>query len=282
MTAALAAHISSILSYAARAAMSEGAVPRVEFGAFDMRRNRYGVFHTAAVIRAANNARARIQVDGALHSVCRSWSLAIIDAALAAIHNNTDDALIADALAALRAYDVRISLADDTRDDGGDDSAPPMIQVCLYHDGSAASTAPLSTPLISNMSADGATADTSSSSSSWTLSALGHIESAYKLRYGTPRQPNLATHSRAKLSVDAAVKADCLDGLHLYSHVWLIFIFHRNTNTRVHSKVAPPRLNGARIGLFATRTPHRPNPIGLSLCRLERIDAGRYTSGSAI
>jgi len=65
-----------------------------------------------------------------------------------------------------------------------------------------------------------------------------------------------------------------------YSHVWLIFVFHENTNwgraaatAAVNAKVTPPRL-GEPVGLFGTRTPHRPCPLGLSLVRLERVEAG--------
>jgi len=61
----------------------------------------------------------------------------------------------------------------------------------------------------------------------------------------------------------------------------LIYVFHENTNFARHatgksgvkSLVRPPRLGGEKVGLFSTRTPHRPNPIGLSLVRLDRVDA---------
>lgn len=51
----------------------------------------------------------------------------------------------------------------------------------------------------------------------------------------------------------------------------IIFIFHKNNNVCVKAKVRPPRLNGKRIGVFATRAPYRPNPIGLTLAKIERI-----------
>ncbi len=65
----------------------------------------------------------------------------------------------------------------------------------------------------------------------------------------------------------------CLEGLEGYSHCWIIYIFHRNTDLQdlwrpddrgLKAKVQVPKLNGKRVGVFATRTPHRPNPIGQS------------------
>ncbi len=63
-----------------------------------------------------------------------------------------------------------------------------------------------------------------------------------------------------------------LDGLEKFSHVWLIFGFHRNTNSTYRPKVHPPRLEGKTTGVFATRSPHRPNSLGLSLVRLDKIE----------
>ncbi|HAH07743.1 MAG TPA: tRNA (N6-threonylcarbamoyladenosine(37)-N6)-methyltransferase TrmO, partial [Elusimicrobia bacterium] len=61
-------------------------------------------------------------------------------------------------------------------------------------------------------------------------------------------------------------------GLERFSHIWLLPSFPLNTNTRFVPKVHPPRLRGRSIGLFASRAPQRPNPIGLSLVRLERVE----------
>lgn len=55
-------------------------------------------------------------------------------------------------------------------------------------------------------------------------------------------------------------------------HFRLIFVFHKNEKEFVRSKVCPPRLGGRKVGLFSTRSPHRPNPIGLSLAKLDRVD----------
>lgn len=105
-----------------------------------------------------------------------------------------------------------------------------------------------------------------------TLETIGFIETCFKEKFGTPRQSALVPSSwgiirlRPELNLSGA-----LDGLEGFSHLWLIFAFHLNTNKGVNAKVHPPRMEGASIGLFATRTPHRPNPLGLSVVRLEKI-----------
>ncbi len=62
-----------------------------------------------------------------------------------------------------------------------------------------------------------------------------------------------------------------------FSHVWLLFEFHANNSESVKPKVQPPRLDGRRVGLFSTRTPHRPNAIGLSLVAIDSIDGDTIT-----
>lgn len=62
-----------------------------------------------------------------------------------------------------------------------------------------------------------------------------------------------------------------LDGLAEYSHLWILYHFHRN-DSHPKAKVAPPRLNGERVGVFSTRSPHRPAPIGLSLVEIKKIE----------
>lgn len=62
-----------------------------------------------------------------------------------------------------------------------------------------------------------------------------------------------------------------LQGLQDYSHMWILFHFHKNDSSHLKAKIAPPRLNGIRTGVFATRSPHRPAPIGLSLVKIDRI-----------
>jgi len=101
------------------------------------------------------------------------------------------------------------------------------------------------------------------------MEAIGIIESCYRDKFGTPRQSGLAKHSMAQLRLRPDLQAEqSLEGITGFSHLWLIWVFHQNHSQRFHAKVHPPRLQGKSMGLFATRTPHRPNPIGLSLVEL--------------
>lgn len=105
------------------------------------------------------------------------------------------------------------------------------------------------------------------------MNIIGTIESCYKDKFGTPRQPGLAPSSWAKLQIKREWQPEqALQGLEGFSHLWIIFQFHQNTNLRYHAKVHPPRLGGEPIGVFATRSPHRPNNIGLSLVKIEKIE----------
>lgn len=104
---------------------------------------------------------------------------------------------------------------------------------------------------------------------------IGFIKSCYQDKFGTPRQPGLVPHSRAWIHFEKIWQPEIsLQGLEQYSHLWVIFHFHQNGNERFHAKVHPPRMNGESIGVFATRSPHRPNPIGLSLVKIESIRDG--------
>lgn len=102
-----------------------------------------------------------------------------------------------------------------------------------------------------------------------TYQSIAYIESCYKDKFGTPRQPGLVHEALAKIKLHPSVQPELsLQGVQDFSHLWLIWSFHKNSNQRFHAKVHPPRLNGGSIGLFATRSPHRPNPIGLSVVKL--------------
>ena len=104
----------------------------------------------------------------------------------------------------------------------------------------------------------------------WPMSPIGWIESCFAEKNGTPRQPSVAPSARARLRLRWGTNpAHAADGLSAFSHVWLLWVFDRNGGAAVKAKVRPPRLGGAPTGVFACRTPHRPNPIGLSLVRLD-------------
>jgi len=105
------------------------------------------------------------------------------------------------------------------------------------------------------------------------LKVIGLLRSCFREKFGTPRQPHLVPGATATLTVRAAYLPEhSLLGLERFSHIWLLSYFHLNTNKKFLPKVHPPRLKGQTIGLFASRTPHRPSPIGLSLARLVKVD----------
>ncbi|XP_008544331.1 tRNA (adenine(37)-N6)-methyltransferase [Microplitis demolitor] len=113
------------------------------------------------------------------------------------------------------------------------------------------------------------------STSSLALEPIGIINTGFPSKRGTPRQPGIGKESRGKITLFNTVFTNpehALNGLEDYSHMWILFHFHRNDSTHVRAKVAPPRLNGARTGVFSTRSPHRPCPIGLSLVKIINIE----------
>ena len=119
------------------------------------------------------------------------------------------------------------------------------------------------------------------SGDSWsTLRPVGYIESCFPEKFATPRQGALVPDSRALLRIeleDGLDAAQALCGLELYSHAWLLWVFHLNGHAATRAKVAPPRCRGERVGVFATRSPFRPNPLGLSLVRLLGVEGDRIS-----
>ncbi|XP_077461472.1 tRNA (adenine(37)-N6)-methyltransferase [Stigmatopora argus] len=103
---------------------------------------------------------------------------------------------------------------------------------------------------------------------------IGHIRSCFSEKNGTPRQPTVCGPSRAELQLEQRVfnnPEHALIGLEQFSHIWVIFLFHKNGHLSHKAKVKPPRLNGERVGLYSTRSPHRPNALGLTLAKLDKI-----------
>ncbi|WP_218396018.1 tRNA (N6-threonylcarbamoyladenosine(37)-N6)-methyltransferase TrmO [Alteromonas lipotrueae] len=97
------------------------------------------------------------------------------------------------------------------------------------------------------------------------LSPIGHIKTPFKQKFAIPRQPNLA---KAKGQVVLAPEFNdprVFKGLEVFSHVWLLFVFHENIDKGWKPTVKAPRLGGnATLGVFASRSTHRPNGIGMS------------------
>ncbi|BDX03279.1 tRNA (N6-threonylcarbamoyladenosine(37)-N6)-methyltransferase TrmO [Marinomonas pontica] len=108
---------------------------------------------------------------------------------------------------------------------------------------------------------------------SFTLSTIGIVHSCYKEKFGIPRQPGLVTEATAKIELLPPYnRLDVLDGLDGFSHIWIQFIFHACITENWKAKIRPPRLGGKiKMGIFATRATHRPNPIGLSVVKIGRI-----------
>lgn len=102
---------------------------------------------------------------------------------------------------------------------------------------------------------------------------IGIIHSCYKEKFGIPRQPGLVTAATATLELYAPYDCpEALAELQGFSHVWVVFVFHKAMRDQWKPTVRPPRLGGnQRIGVFASRAPFRPNPIGLSAVQLEEI-----------
>ncbi|MGZ3724631.1 MAG: tRNA (N6-threonylcarbamoyladenosine(37)-N6)-methyltransferase TrmO [Pseudobdellovibrio sp.] len=110
------------------------------------------------------------------------------------------------------------------------------------------------------------------SEASFTFKPIAFLKSCYPDKFGVPRQSGLVKKAYSELKIISEFQPEIsLQGLDGYSHLWLQFVFHLNSSARFHSKVHPPRLGGETMGLFATRSPHRPNPIGLSLVEIVEI-----------
>lgn len=104
------------------------------------------------------------------------------------------------------------------------------------------------------------------------LQTIGIIQSPFIDKFGTPRQSQIAKHTLSTLVLDRQkYPSEMLDGLQIGTFIWVIFGFHLNQSKKPLIKVHPPRLRGKKMGVFATRSPHRPNPLGLSLAKIEEL-----------
>ena len=103
---------------------------------------------------------------------------------------------------------------------------------------------------------------------------IAHIHSDFSTKFGIPRQSGVVESLQAEIVFAPEFRSrEAVRGLDGYSHIWLIWEFSENVDAPWSPTVRPPRLGGnVRMGVFATRSPFRPNPIGLSCVRLERVD----------
>ncbi|MGE4132715.1 MAG: tRNA (N6-threonylcarbamoyladenosine(37)-N6)-methyltransferase TrmO [Bdellovibrionales bacterium] len=103
---------------------------------------------------------------------------------------------------------------------------------------------------------------------------VGILHSDFGQRFGTPRQGIMAPSSRATLQLLPKYRGqDMLSGLEEFSHIWLISHLSKAQSKKTRGKVRPPRLAGKKIGLFATRSPHHPGGLGLTLARILKVEA---------
>lgn len=111
------------------------------------------------------------------------------------------------------------------------------------------------------------------------LKVIAHIRNDFTAKFGIPRQSGLVREVQATIEFEPEYRnADALRGLEGYSHLWLIWDFSEAHHEGWSPTVRPPRLGGnTRMGVFATRSPYRPNPIGLSSVKIEAIDLKKVT-----
>lgn len=110
-------------------------------------------------------------------------------------------------------------------------------------------------------------------SDTFSMQAIATIRSCYSQRFGIPRQPGLVESAVAAIEFEPTSDNElALRDLSSFSHLWVVFVFHRQHYTRVKPRVQPPRLGGkTTMGVYATRSPNRPNPIGLSVVALREV-----------
>ncbi|OUS23072.1 tRNA (N6-threonylcarbamoyladenosine(37)-N6)-methyltransferase TrmO ['Osedax' symbiont bacterium Rs2_46_30_T18] len=117
--------------------------------------------------------------------------------------------------------------------------------------------------------------------SSFSFKTIGVVKSPFRQKFGIPRQPGLTPEIKSSIVLEPEYASDdIVDQLSLSSHIWILFVFSACYKKDWSAKVRPPRLGGnKKIGVFASRSPFRPNPIGMSAVKLTGI---RKQPGSLI
>lgn len=100
-----------------------------------------------------------------------------------------------------------------------------------------------------------------------TIEPIGFVESVYTEKFGTPRQANIVTLALGRVRLLPPYDDEAaFTGIELSSHLWIQFLFHLNRDNKWRPRVRPPRVGGNQtVGVFATRSPYRPNRLGLSV-----------------
>lgn len=112
---------------------------------------------------------------------------------------------------------------------------------------------------------------------------IAHIRTPFPTKFGIPRQSGILDMLESRIVFEKAYRnQDSLRGLSDFSHIWLLWVFSESVREDWSPTVRPPRLGGnTRMGVFATRSPFRPNPIGLSCVKLVRIEGNELVVAGA-
>ncbi|MBE5938231.1 MAG: tRNA (N6-threonylcarbamoyladenosine(37)-N6)-methyltransferase TrmO [Lachnospiraceae bacterium] len=109
---------------------------------------------------------------------------------------------------------------------------------------------------------------------------IARIYNDYETKFGIPRQSGIVNESESVIIFEPSYRSvEAVRGLEEYSHIWLLWLFSENKNLGYKATVRPPRLGGnKRVGVYATRSPYRPNPIGLSSVKINKVDCISHNS----
>lgn len=106
----------------------------------------------------------------------------------------------------------------------------------------------------------------------WQITPIGVLKSPLSQKFGVPRQPNLVNTLSEVVLYSPYDTPLAVQGLAEFSHIWLLWQFHQIADTQFRPLVRPPRLGGnEKVGVFASRSMFRPNPIGMSVLKLEAV-----------
>lgn len=105
------------------------------------------------------------------------------------------------------------------------------------------------------------------------LEPIAYLRSPWQEKFGVPRQPGLIPEAWGEVDfVDEFAAPEAREGLEGFSHLWITFLFDQVEESETRLRVRPPRLGGnEKVGVFATRSPFRPNRLGLSVCEIESV-----------
>ena len=112
--------------------------------------------------------------------------------------------------------------------------------------------------------------------SSYVFSPIGIIHSCFKEKFGIPRQSGIVKNATSELHLNDEFQSESIRDLEGFSHLWITFVFHKNKSNVKKQMVRPPRLGGnKKVGVFASRSPFRPNALGLSAVELSNIELSK-------